>query len=327
MARRRRPPYLGCQRFRRNPPHVLCQRPGRLAVSAHLAAEGGHLPLEKKDICDSILEGYREALRTQGLPFVLGENNDWLRQMAEGELRDPVHFWAKLDVLPTLKVEIPISALDALDHLMPAKDLDNRLADRVAAGTGAAGSRPLRRHRQLGTAGASPAKQMPGFFRLNWAKDEDGPSEISIRPSLAAPSAVLTPSSSSADAGSSAASAPPPPHRTRHPESSRQGTPLDSRHGMETATLISAQEQPENPSSATCKTEAKMAAPRHRKDAEPSPRRLEDLEERRLRVSGTNVGGVGSFVKAASGERLQSTAQAVAGASTMPQAPKGRKMR
>ena len=38
-----------------------------------------------------------------GLPFVLGENNLWFRQIAEGELRDPVHFWKKMDALPTLQ--------------------------------------------------------------------------------------------------------------------------------------------------------------------------------------------------------------------------------
>lgn len=64
----------------------------RLAVSAHLAAEAGHLPLERKDICDAILEGYREAMQHGGLPYVLGENHGWLREIAESKLREPVHF-------------------------------------------------------------------------------------------------------------------------------------------------------------------------------------------------------------------------------------------
>ena len=79
----------------------------RLAVSAHLASEAGHLALKEKDICDSILDGYRESLLKGGLPFVLGENNEWLRQIAESDLRDPVHFWAKIDALPTVKHEVP----------------------------------------------------------------------------------------------------------------------------------------------------------------------------------------------------------------------------
>ncbi|PYX50931.1 MAG: hypothetical protein DMG79_04555, partial [Acidobacteria bacterium] len=104
----------------------------RLAVSAHLAAEAGHLPLKQKDICGSILEGYVEGLRNGGLPFVLGENNEWLRQIAESELRDPVRFWAKIDALPTVKSDVPVSAIDAIEHLMPAHDLRYRLASRVA---------------------------------------------------------------------------------------------------------------------------------------------------------------------------------------------------
>lgn len=104
----------------------------RLAVSAHLASEAGHLPLERKDICDAILEGYCQSLRGQGLPFVLGEQHDWLRQIAESELRDPVHFWAKMDALPTLRGNVPIGAIDAIEHLMPARDLNYRLAPRVA---------------------------------------------------------------------------------------------------------------------------------------------------------------------------------------------------
>jgi len=72
----------------------------RLTVSGHLAAFAGHLPLKEKDICDAILEGYREGMRERGRPFVLGEENNWLRKIAESELRDPVHFWAKMTRLP-----------------------------------------------------------------------------------------------------------------------------------------------------------------------------------------------------------------------------------
>jgi hypothetical protein len=149
----------------------------RLAVSAHLAAEQGHLPLERKDICDAIIEGYRESLQQQGLPFVLGENNDWLRQIAESELRDPVHFWAKMDALPTVKEEIPISALDALDHLMPAKDLNYRLARRVA-GLGSLGhARYVAIAKWNGGRIAREAKALVSSA-CYWAKDHEGPSEI-----------------------------------------------------------------------------------------------------------------------------------------------------
>ncbi|HEV3511524.1 MAG TPA: DUF2252 family protein, partial [Candidatus Sulfotelmatobacter sp.] len=104
----------------------------RLAVSAHLASEAGHLPVNRKDICAAILDGYAESLRAEGLPFVLGEKNEWLRLIAESELRDPVHFWAKMDALPTVKGDVPVTAIDAIEHLMPARDLPYRLARRVA---------------------------------------------------------------------------------------------------------------------------------------------------------------------------------------------------
>jgi Uncharacterized protein conserved in bacteria (DUF2252) len=149
----------------------------RLAVSAHLASEAGHLSLKPKDVCDSILEGYREGLRLGGMPFVLGENNDWLRQIAESELRDPVHFWAKMDALPTVKGDVPISAIDALEHLMPARDLLYRLARRVA-GLGSLGhARYVSIADWHGGRIAREAKALVSSA-CYWAKDHQGPAEI-----------------------------------------------------------------------------------------------------------------------------------------------------
>ncbi len=149
----------------------------RLAVSAHLASEAGHLPLKQKDICDTILEGYRESLRSEGMPFVLGENHDWLRQIAESELRDPVHFWAKMDALPTVKGDVPISAIDALEHLMPARDLLYRLSSRVA-GLGSLGhARYVAIADWNGGRIAREAKALVSSA-CYWAKDHQGPPEI-----------------------------------------------------------------------------------------------------------------------------------------------------
>lgn len=104
----------------------------RLAVSAHLAVEAGRLPLKREDICSHLLEGYRDGIRDKGLPFILGEKHQWLRHIAEGELRDPVRFWQRIDALPTLKSEAPVSAVDAIEHLMPAPGIPYRLVHRVA---------------------------------------------------------------------------------------------------------------------------------------------------------------------------------------------------
>lgn len=149
----------------------------RLAVSAHLAAEARHVPLKGKDICDAILEGYREALAEQGRPFVLSEGHTWLRQIAESDLRDPVRFWEKMDALPTLKEPVPPSGIDALEHLMPAPGLQYRVAHRVA-GLGSLG-----RARYVAIAewrGGKIAREAKALVSsaCYWAKDHQGPSEI-----------------------------------------------------------------------------------------------------------------------------------------------------
>jgi Uncharacterized protein conserved in bacteria (DUF2252) len=149
----------------------------RLAVSAHLAAESGALRLKEKEICDSILEGYRESLRALGAPFVLGENNKWLRLIAESELRDPVRFWAKMDALPTLREAIPVSALEALEHMMPVHGLDYRVAERTA-GLGSLGHQ-----RFVAIAdwhGGQIAREAKALVSsaCYWAKDHNGPPEI-----------------------------------------------------------------------------------------------------------------------------------------------------
>jgi hypothetical protein len=154
----------------------------RLAVSAHLAVEAGRLPLKREDICSRLLEGYRDGIRDQGLAFVLGEKHQWLRRIAEGELRDPVHFWQKMDALSTLKREAPVSAVDAIEHLMPAPGILYRLVHRVA-GLGSLGharyvaiadwhgGRIAREAKALVPASASWAQSLD-------AQENPGPAEI-----------------------------------------------------------------------------------------------------------------------------------------------------
>ena len=103
----------------------------RLAVSANLAVALGHLKLTSTGISKAILDGYLACLRSRGRPFVLEEQNNWLRTIASGELRNPEHFWKKMDEMPTVK-EVPKSARRALQILLPEKGLDYRVANRVA---------------------------------------------------------------------------------------------------------------------------------------------------------------------------------------------------
>ena len=103
----------------------------RLAASAHLAIKSAHLAIETKDACDSILAGYREGLTSGGRAFVLEEHHPWLRSMVTGVLRDPEHYWAKLEALAT-EPRVPGNARKALEKLLPAKGLHYRVAHRIA---------------------------------------------------------------------------------------------------------------------------------------------------------------------------------------------------
>jgi len=104
----------------------------RLATSAHLAIAGNHLSLKTEDACSAILAGYREGLESGGKPFVLEEDHKWLREAATGELRDPVHFWGKMNALAPVHGEVPKSARKALEDLLPSPGLVYRVAHRVA---------------------------------------------------------------------------------------------------------------------------------------------------------------------------------------------------
>lgn len=104
----------------------------RLAASAHLAIAENHLRLRAEDASAAILEGYQQGLEEGGSSFVLEQHHAWLREVATGELRDPVRFWEKMEALPALRSEIPGSARRALEALLPERGLTYRVAHRVA---------------------------------------------------------------------------------------------------------------------------------------------------------------------------------------------------
>jgi uncharacterized protein (DUF2252 family) len=149
----------------------------RLATSAIFAIQDGGLALKPKDACATILEGYKESLASYGRPYVLEEENNWLRQAATGVLRDPVHFWQKMDGLPRMTADIPASAREALEHLMPERGLTYRTVRRVA-GLGSLG------HARLVAVamchGAKVAREAKALVpsSVYWAKGDESPSEI-----------------------------------------------------------------------------------------------------------------------------------------------------
>jgi len=108
---------------------------------------------------------------------VLGERHEWLRKIAENELRDPIHFWAKMDALKKIKGTLPISAMDAIEHVMPAPNLSYRLAHRVA-GLGSLGhQRYVAIAEWHGGRIAREAKALVSSA-CYWAKGDEGPPEI-----------------------------------------------------------------------------------------------------------------------------------------------------
>jgi hypothetical protein len=149
----------------------------RLSVSTHLAIEAGNLPLKREDVCGTILDGYHESLRDEGRAFVLGEQHQWLRLIAQGVLREPTRFWQKMDALRTLKTEVPISAVDALEHLMPSPGIRYRLVHRIA-GLGSLGHA-----RYVAIAdwhGGRIAREAKALVQSSawWAQDNKGPADI-----------------------------------------------------------------------------------------------------------------------------------------------------
>lgn len=104
----------------------------RLAVSALLAIEEGHLAAKAKDACFEILDGYNKCLIEHGRPYVLEEGHGWLRSIALAELRDPVHFWEKMDALSSVKGEVSPGVVSGLEHILPHPELTYRLVRRIA---------------------------------------------------------------------------------------------------------------------------------------------------------------------------------------------------
>jgi uncharacterized protein (DUF2252 family) len=164
----------------------------RLAVSAHLAIDASHLSLTTQTACKSILAGYREGLEAGGRPFVLEENHKWLREAATGELRDPVHFWGKMNALPTVRGEIAKGARKALEESLPEHGLAYHVAHRVA-GLGSLG-----RERYVAIAdwgGGRVAREAKAMLpsACVWANEGKGPQKIFYEEIITRAARVLDP--------------------------------------------------------------------------------------------------------------------------------------
>ncbi len=149
----------------------------RLATSTLLAVREEHPMMKPREAAGAILAGYERGMEEGGRPFVLGESHEWLGAIAESKLRDPVVFWQKMDLLPAVKGEIPESAREAIEHLLPERGMRYRLARRVA-GLGSLG-----RPRLVGIAewkGGRVAREAKALLpsALHWQNPKRAPAEI-----------------------------------------------------------------------------------------------------------------------------------------------------
>jgi len=104
----------------------------RLAASALLAIEEGHIGLSAKIACTAILEGYAKSLAEGGRPFVLEEEHQWLRAIATGKLRNPARFWEKTGKWHRVRHAVPADAREALERALPEPGLKYELLTRVS---------------------------------------------------------------------------------------------------------------------------------------------------------------------------------------------------
>ena len=104
----------------------------RLLVSAHLAIAEEQLTVTRSAAREAIEDGYRDAIDKGGSPYVLAERHTWLRQIALSKLRDPVHFWRRIETCPNYRGRVPRLVDELLHGCMPVKDAAIQTKTRVA---------------------------------------------------------------------------------------------------------------------------------------------------------------------------------------------------
>jgi len=112
----------------------------RLTASALLAVREGVVDTPAEHVCAIILKGYRKGLESGARPYVLGEKNEWLRELAMAALRDPVRFADKMKALPRPSYRIGERLRETLSARMPEEGLPISYRHRVA-GLGSLGRR------------------------------------------------------------------------------------------------------------------------------------------------------------------------------------------
>lgn len=104
----------------------------RLLASSYLAIDEEQLSLTRKRANSAMEAGYRDSIAKGGNPFVLAEHHRWLRLLALNKLRDPVHFWEKIQACPRYKGNLPADVMTMIRDSMPFRAKDYKLKTRIA---------------------------------------------------------------------------------------------------------------------------------------------------------------------------------------------------
>src|SRR6202049_2393682 len=104
----------------------------RLAASVKIVIDSEKLTIRFKEGCIAILEGYQNALKAGGCPFVLAEHEKNLDRLGVEAFKPPDGFWEKLDHLPVVRHGLPRAVKRVLREMLPNPNLDYKVVRREA---------------------------------------------------------------------------------------------------------------------------------------------------------------------------------------------------
>lgn len=94
----------------------------RLATSVKLLTDSSDLTIKYREGCEAILEGYEEALKQGGCPFVLAEHELNLERLGISAIKPPPDFWDKLLRHPIVNAhKVPLDARKAMEMTLPPR--------------------------------------------------------------------------------------------------------------------------------------------------------------------------------------------------------------
>jgi Uncharacterized protein conserved in bacteria (DUF2252) len=114
----------------------------RLATSVKLLTDSSDLSIKYREGCEAILQGYEEALRDAGCPFVLAEHEVALERLGIEAIKPSPDFWRNLLREPVVNPrKVPPDARKAIEKTLPTSAAYKVV--RRKAGMGSLGQRRL----------------------------------------------------------------------------------------------------------------------------------------------------------------------------------------